>query len=870
MDYSQLSPFELGETYQAEAIPYLIRFLATGTTNERRLAASAITKLYRVYPDECKRTKLLLIENLMHEGPQVRQYCLKALLKMELSADEISEIKSISEFDEKEYNRNVLHRLIRKKSNQSPAPRVNELHLDHKTGNNPSRDRDRKVGEHILYSQPFPSRNCILPMAKLVSPDTTEKLVSDSEPDAHFFRMLERKNIHLNEKQLAAVRHVDGPCLTIAGAGTGKTTVLTTRTAYLIAMKEINPAHILLMTFTRKAADEMKDRIGRLISTNISKMVIGTFHSAFLRILKHHGLKEELVSNPLHRQSIFRTKLRELGLDNTFEPEEAMAIISSLKINLIDPNSKLVDDDVRNIWLSYEAWKTENNQIDFDDILVRTYELLRSDTTVLASLQRRFAYILVDEWQDTNRVQYEILRLLAAPQNNLFVVGDPDQTIYSFAGADVEIILGFDKAYPGAAVIKLDVNYRSTTHIIGLGNEVIRHNKSRIPNTLHGTKSSPDAPKFISPPASYEEADFLVEQVVSEVNSGLHQFRDYAVLYRTTSTSQALIERLLADNIPFIDNTDQRSSFFYETTAVKPILSLLRLSLMPDSMTDIRNVLPSLYVKREEGMDWIEQRQSASPIARPLEHLYELPGLADFRRNKLEEQVKRIEELRDLPADRAVQLLRPDYEAFAFQRKGNILTSYKDTIKEALDTLQLLASHHSNIMGFIEHIENLRQKYDAVRRLRQETNPDAINLMTIHKSKGLEFPVVWAIGFSDGILPHHLALEASKPRDMFVRNAKDNPYDPMMEEERRLAYVCITRAKDELIISSPAEVRTKKADVSLFLRQALSPPKEIKPKREHSSTSPVASGAALKSSKNETSETTAPAPVLHQPWYEIT
>ncbi|WP_025702659.1 ATP-dependent helicase, partial [Paenibacillus forsythiae] len=320
----------------------------------------------------------------------------------------------------------------------------------------------------------------------------SRELVRGEEPDAGYFRTLERGGILLNASQIAAVRHGDGPLLTLAGAGSGKTSVLVCRVGYLLSVRRVSPGRLLLLTFSSRAAAEMRKRIMKLPGIggqDISGMQARTFHSFCLYMLRRQGDMQEIFHETRRQHILLKTIMRELGLPkDAYPPESLLALLSSCKMNMGDadtlPQLTNADKEIKEILLRYEQWKRDHGKIDFDDVLLQAYRMLLERPELLAELQRKYKYIMVDEFQDTNALQYELIRMIARPRGNLMVVGDDDQTIYSFNGARSEFILEFEKLYPDAKVITLDINYRSGPAIIGLGNGIIRGNTRRRPKTL--------------------------------------------------------------------------------------------------------------------------------------------------------------------------------------------------------------------------------------------------------------------------------------------------------------------------------------------------------------------------------------------------
>ncbi|MCS7459106.1 UvrD-helicase domain-containing protein [Paenibacillus doosanensis] len=690
------------------------------------------------------------------------------------------------------------------------------------------------------YSVPYGASIKRIPQAAIAPAKTSKDLVSDHESDAFYFRSLENSGIALNARQIEAVRHDQGPLLTLAGAGSGKTSVLVARAGYLMNVLGVHPSHILLVTFSSKAAAEMKQRIAALpgITSGMAREVQArTFHSFFLLLLRRQGYTQDIFSETRYQHIVLKRILRERGLQDDYEPETLLSVLSSCKMNMTDlnglPERSMDERNIKRILRQYEQWKADQRKMDFDDILVFAHKLLLSEPSLLASLQQRFRYVMNDEFQDTNKLQYELVRMIAEPQNNLMVVGDDDQTIYTFQGASHEFILQFHRQYPKARTVTLDINYRSTSSIVGLGNEIIRHNMRRKQKTLQATKESPAVPRYYRPGDTDDEAATVLAEIRSEVEQGRRSYSDYAVLYRTASSSRAMLEELVIQNIPFVH--DGNTDLFYEQWIVKPIIDHLRLAMDRRSFAAIEGILQTLYVSREKGMEFIYAQEKLRPKKGPLVHLLSLPDLKEFQKEKVKERIELVSMIRDMkPADAIRHMRRSFYDVFMETADGRSFTQHKEMLKETLDELESSAKRFDSIEAFLGHIGHMLQMHQAMEQLRSDPNADTVSLMTIHKAKGLEFPVVFVIGFSEGILPHSSALDAGEDssakgdkRPKTVVQADNGQKDAYaaLEEERRLAYVAVTRAKEELIVCSPAYYRGKKANVSRFLTAVFSAPK---------------------------------------------
>lgn len=659
--------------------------------------------------------------------------------------------------------------------------------------------------------------------AQIADTKTSIDLVPSSDHDAYFFRSLEEeRSIKLNQPQIEAVRHFQGPALILAGAGSGKTSVLTSRAGYLISFHRVKPSHILLVTFTRKAADEMKERIALLPDLTrkmVNDITVGTFHSIFLRLLRSQGYNQDILSNEKYKLTKIKIILKQMNLQDSYEAETLLSILSAYKLNMKSvqdlPELKPIDREIKQVLIEYEEWKTANHYFDFDDILLESYHLLLNNERVLKALQDRFTYIMCDEWQDTNPIQYNLIQLLAAPENNLFCVGDDDQTIYSFNGADSSIILDFDKSYPTAKVITLDVNYRSNTNIVGLANDVIALNHLRRPKVLKATKRSSHKPYFLQPNNSNEEAELIVDNILRAVQSGARSLSDYAILHRTVAASRAIFDKLVSEGIPFV--TYSKGDTFYEHSIVAPVIDHLRLSLDPLNFEALERILPSLYLNREKTMEYVQAHLQIRPNANPLTLLIHLPGLQAFQQQQIKERMTLISKLMLRTPLAAIKEICTIYTKHLNADERKSITYDKEIVLETLSEIEDSAKAFKTVREYLQFVDHIIEKNKQMDVLRRNPDFDAIHLMTIHMSKGLEFPVVYLIGAIEDILPHRSALEADKNKDVFVQLKGAEKKEKALEEERRLMYVAITRAMEELHISSPKYFRGKEAEVSRFL-----------------------------------------------------
>ena len=576
---------------------------------------------------------------------------------------------------------------------------------------------------------------------------------------------------NLNDQQIAAVKHFNGPALVVAGPGSGKTRVLTHRVAYLLTEKGVKEDHILCVTFTNKAAGEIKARVKNLISGGQNITWSGTFHSVCARILRKHG-KEIGIPNDFviydtdDQLSIIKQIIRDFGIDpKKFAPRAILETISSAKSELVDPHSYegyargFFQRTAAKVYIEYQKRLRSNHALDFDDLLVETVNLLRESEALLNRYQDQFEFILVDEYQDTNKVQYVLTKTLAAKHKNIFVVGDMSQAIYSFRGADYRNILNFQRDYPDSVIYNLEQNYRSTQIILDAAKNVIKNNSSHIKLDLWTQQDGGDKIINYSGYSEAEEAEFIVTQLLTELTNK-QDFKDIAVLYRTNAQSRNIEEALIKSNIPYKIVGGQR---FYARKEIKDVIAYLRVIHNPS-----------------DGVSW--DRIINTPPR----------GIGDKSKEKLAQNgwdLKELDEKTKLPFSEW-NSNKEDYSTLelmteVLEKSGYIkwLDDKTEENKQRIENIEELKSVASRFMNLEEFLENV-----ALIESSNKTNPDefnAVTLLTIHASKGLEFPVVFLIGMEEGLFPHSQSLAEIDG----------------IEEERRLCYVAITRAMQKIYLT---------------------------------------------------------------------
>lgn len=600
----------------------------------------------------------------------------------------------------------------------------------------------------------------------------------------------------LNPVQSEAVLHTDGPLLILAGAGSGKTRVLTYRIAYLIKEKGIYPSNILAITFTNKAAKEMKERIYKLVGDESDSMWIGTFHSICVRILRRDieklGYKRSFVIyDSSDQQTLIKQCLKELNYnEKNFPPSGVHAEISKAKNSLINTKTyqKMYDSDFRmskiaNIYSLYQKKLFENNALDFDDLIFKTIDLFNQNPDILDYYQKRFKHILVDEYQDTNSAQYELISLLAAFHKNLCVVGDDDQSIYGWRGADITNILDFEKQYKNCKVIKLEQNYRSTQNILDAANNVIVNNLGRKTKKLWTGNGTGNLIKIYSAVNEHDEADYVANQIIKGIENEGSEYSQYAILYRMNAQSRVFEESFMKNTIPYRIIGGLK---FYERKEIKDILAYLRVIQNPNDSISLKRIIN--VPKRGIGDTTIERIETfAKDNGISLyESLLSTPK-EDKSYNKIMVFVNTIGEFIEKKDDLSISKLTDKI----LKDTGYISQLENEETIEAESRLENLKEFLSVALEFEERSENqsLEEFLVGISLVSDIDNfqgsENAVVLMTLHSAKGLEFDNVFMCGVEEGIFPSY-------------RSSLD---ETEIEEERRLCYVGITRARKNLYIT---------------------------------------------------------------------
>ncbi|CAM3768525.1 UvrD-helicase domain-containing protein [Mesobacillus thioparans] len=627
-----------------------------------------------------------------------------------------------------------------------------------------------------------------------------------------YIKQLKQSGIYFDGNQEKAVVSTDGPLLILAGAGSGKTRVLTARTAFMLEEQNIDPGSIMLVTFTAKAAAEMKKRIAyypNMSPAKVNRLISGTFHSIFYRILCFHEREkwssDKLMKKEWQREQILKEAGRKIQLDEKeFAYDLALQQIGLWKNTLIMPHEVKPEspweEKVALLYKDYESAKDRQKLFDFDDMLIGCYKLFMDQPALLEIYQNRFQYLLIDEFQDINKVQYELVKMLSNKHGNVCAVGDDDQSIYSFRGSDPAYLLNFKADFKNTEVIILNQNYRSPHEIVETANTLISANLNRHEKEMRAQFSGECPPVVFHPYDEEEEATMILTDIKERIEQG-ERPGDFAILFRTNAASRAVFERLANSSLPF--RLDQDIESFYERFMVKGMLSFLRLSLNPDDSEAIKNILPSLFLKQATFRDL--QANSILNDCSMLEALTHVKTGFTFQEQKLKKLIPLVRSLSALPPVAAIDIVEKDlgYQDFIKKRgnEGNQLEKGSDDVRD----LKVAARNFTSVADFIEHADHIIAMNAEIKRS-SKTISDAITLSTIHRSKGLEFKNVYIIGTVDGSIPHDYALDA-------YRNGDRQP----LEEERRLLYVAVTRAEKRLFISVPHRRRGRKASPSRFL-----------------------------------------------------
>ncbi|HEY5339786.1 MAG TPA: UvrD-helicase domain-containing protein [Candidatus Aquilonibacter sp.] len=606
----------------------------------------------------------------------------------------------------------------------------------------------------------------------------------------------------LNDVQRAAVEYTDGPCLIFAGAGSGKTRVLTHRIAYLLDTKNVAPWHILAVTFTNKAAGEMKARLQEMVGDVARELWVGTFHAMCVRILRRHGeaigiRRAFTIMDATDQRTIVRDVLRDLDFDERqMAPGATLAEISKAKNNLWSPDQyeerhpSFIGERYAQVYREYERRLGESNGLDFDDLIMRSIQLIERDETARVYYQSKFHYVLVDEYQDVNFAQYKLVSLFAAKHKNLTVVGDDDQSIYSWRGSDYRMILRFEEDFPGAKIFKLEENYRSTQTILAAANELVVHNATRSEKTLFTNRKAGEPITAFKAESDREEARYVIEKIKERTREDA-SFRDILVLYRTNAQSRSFEEAFLAEGIPY---RVVGGVGFYARAEVKDMLSYLRYILNPADAVAFRRIIN--VPRRSIGQQTVNQLAAAAekadvPVGEAVLDSELLKRAVPKKQRELERFADLIRDLRE----KAQTFRISDLVVAVMEESGYLHEMQADDTNDGRSRVENLQELVSVAREFEMNPEAGSTLEDFLANIALVSDldtlePDAsfVTLMTLHGAKGLEYPIVFLTGLEEGVFPHTRALTD----------------DVELEEERRLAYVGMTRAMDHVYLTFAA------------------------------------------------------------------
>lgn len=607
--------------------------------------------------------------------------------------------------------------------------------------------------------------------------------------------------MNINPSQERAIRHKTGPMLVLAGPGSGKTLVITERTRFLIEECQISPSNILVITFTKAAAMEMKQRFRRRIGKDCP-VTFGTFHAVFFMILKHayHYSAENIIKEEARYQCI-REIIAKCRLDYEDENEFITSLLGEIGmvknagIAIANYYSKNCAETVfRRIFNEYQEYLYRHKLLDFDDMLVYTKELFTERKDILAAWQNKYQYILIDEFQDINKIQYDIIKMLAGEQRNLFAVGDDDQSIYRFRGAKPEIMLHFKEDFKGAEPVLLDTNYRSTEQIVGAAGNVISYNRERFEKQIKAGGGNGASVEFLLFEGQREENARIIWDIQEAVEHGAH-YEDFAILFRTNLQPRLLMEQLLAYNIPF--RTKDSIPNLYEHWIAKDLFAYIRIAMGSRERRDFLQIMnrPKRYISR----DSLDEPTIAFDV---WEWYYEEQPWVAKRISQLQHDIKVLERL-------------GPYAAINYIRKAigydEFLAEYADyrrikaeDLYDVIEELQASAKDHKDYDSWFAHIDSYTKELQEMYRVQNE-NRESVALATLHSAKGLEYENVYLIDVNEGVMPYKKAV-----------------LEPEIEEERRMFYVGMTRAKKNLHLFAVKKLNNKDAEISRFIKEAQS------------------------------------------------
>lgn len=612
-----------------------------------------------------------------------------------------------------------------------------------------------------------------------------------------------------NPSQREAILHKDGPMLVLAGPGSGKTLVITERTKHLIKEYGVNPANILVITFTRAAAAEMKERFFRLMGGGTYPVTFGTFHAVFFAILKHaYHYRAENIVREEQRMNCMRELIKRHHLEYEDEAEFAAAILGEIGLvkntgiqvaNYYSTNC--AEEMFRKLYNEYHEYLYQHRLIDFEDMLVYTWELFKERKDILGAWQKKYQYILIDEFQDINQIQFEIVKLLAGERRNLFAVGDDDQSIYRFRGARPELMLRFPKEIPDTRTVLLDTNYRSQACVVDAAQNLIAHNRERFSKRILAAKERETEVETAVFASQREENLRIIRDIADAIERG-RSYREFAVLFRTNTQPRLLMEQLMEYNIPF--STRDRIPNLYEHWIAKDMFAYIRIAMGSRERKDFLQIMnrPKRYISRES----LDEETVAFDVWEWFFREQEQPWVAE-RIETLEYDVKQLTRMNPFAAINYIRK-KIGYDEFCAEY-ADYRRIRADELYEVLDELQESTKGYDDYNAWFDHIDAYAKELEELYK-EQANQPESVALSTLHSAKGLEYEEVYLIDVNEGVMPYKKAV-----------------LDQDIEEERRMFYVGMTRAKKNLHLFSVKQLNQKDADISRFIaetRESVNPP----------------------------------------------
>lgn len=780
-ELSKMTPYELGESGREDAIRHLILYLSRGTANEKRLAASAINKLSAKYNSTCKKAVPFLVENLSDSHHQVRQYTLKALSRFQLASAYLKLIKDIAQNDKTEYNRREARQILDRAMQQSQEQAVDEEIL--------SRIRTEK--ESFIE-------------------DTVERQYGHREEQ--FIELVSKRcGIKFTDKQKAAVLHKDGPALVLAVPGAGKTTVLLARTANLIINYGINPANILSITFSRASANDMKNRYNGIFSSITS---IGgnfsTIHSFCYELIRKYSQLHNKKFTVIEHNNSTVTKVS--LLKKCYQKYNGELIDDDALEELINSigyvkNMMFTEKEIKvyaegldinrfsHIFNEYESIKKENRYLDYDDMLSLAYDILQKDREMLERYRQLYRYIQVDEGQDTSKLQHKIIQIIAEPDNNVFIVADDDQSIYSFRGAFPKFLLEIDNLYPNTRRFYIEENFRSTTEIVKLANNFIKSNEVRFNKELYTRNGKGNPVRIVNLRNEKEQWDFLIKELYSKQKE-----KSKAILYRNNMTSILLADELNRRGVTFYLKDYNR--FFFRHFVTEDIRAFFNLLLDNSDLDAFGRIYYRInsFIQKDTAIIVKKNWRQGKDVFEGIDNI----PINDLQKRNLIRLKSVFSTIRYFEPHKIIEYIDKELAYSKYLKDNARLLGYSyEGLRAILINIKALAAKCSSIAGFLVRLEELEHIMEVSTKYTKES---VLTLSTMHSSKGLEFSSVYIIDLFDNIIPNRNSIEdfeLGKPESM--------------EEERRLMYVAMTRARKDLTLVTIEKKNEESTAASRFI-----------------------------------------------------